>query len=91
LGDGAKSNKKIIRSQTQKTVEVNIPRRFHFITSKYDYFLQLQLQASIFHTPAANTAPINGATMKIHKSAKALPPAKTAGPIERAGFTEVPV
>ena len=43
------------------------------------------------HIKAAIDAPISGPTMKIHKLAKAVPPWKSAGPIERAGLTDVPV
>ena len=44
-----------------------------------------------FATRAANNPPINGATIKIHNSDNAEPPAKTAGAMLRAGLTEVPV
>ena len=40
--------------------------------------------------PAA-TAPMIGATINSQSCAIAVPPAKSAGPIERAGFTETPV
>ena len=44
-----------------------------------------------FQIPAAQAAPTKGPTMKIQRLAKAVPPWKMAGAIERAGFTEVPV
>ena len=44
-----------------------------------------------FQIPAAQAPPTNGPTMKIHRLASAVPPWNTAGAIERAGFTEVPV
>ena len=45
----------------------------------------------IFHTSAASAPPTNGPTMKIQRLAKAEPPWNRAGPMERAGFTDVPV
>ena len=47
--------------------------------------------STIFHTPAANAAPTKGPTMNIHRLDKAVPPWKSAGPMERAGLTDVPV
>ena len=44
-----------------------------------------------FQTNAAATAPKIGATKKSQSWLSALPPAKSAGPKLRAGFTEVPV
>lgn len=44
-----------------------------------------------FHTPAEHAAPSRGATINSHSCERAVPPAKTAGPILRAGLTEVPV
>ena len=44
-----------------------------------------------FHIPAAHAPPTNGPTMKIQRFARAVPPWKIAGAIERAGFTDVPV
>jgi hypothetical protein len=44
-----------------------------------------------FQIPAAQAPPTNGPTMKIQRFARAVPPWKMAGAIERAGFTEVPV
>ena len=41
------------------------------------------------YTPAANTAPMRGAITKSHSWLIAQPPTKTAGPILRAGFTEI--
>lgn len=35
--------------------------------------------------------PANGPMMNTHSCASAWPPSKRAGPMERAGFTEVPV
>ena len=40
---------------------------------------------------AEMAAPIKGATMKSHNCVNAIPPPTKAGPILRAGFTEVPV
>ena len=50
-----------------------------------------QLQSMIFQMQAAKAPPMNGPTMKIHRLASAVQPWNTAGAIERAGFTEVPV
>ena len=44
-----------------------------------------------FQRPTAMMAPTNGPAMNTHTFARASPPAKIAGPIERAGFTDVPV
>ena len=44
-----------------------------------------------FHTRAASTPPTSGARMKTQTEERAVPPTKSAGPKERAGFTEVPV
>lgn len=40
---------------------------------------------------ALKTAPVIGAIINIHTWLNAMPPAKTAGPMLRAGFTETPV
>ena len=40
---------------------------------------------------ADSAAPTHGAAIKSHSCAKASPPANRAGPILRAGLTEVPV
>lgn len=53
--------------------------------------LQHLLQLKHFQTRAASAPPTSGATMNTQRSANAWPPAKRAGPMERAGFTEVPV
>ena len=45
----------------------------------------------IFQMPAAMAAPANGPTINTQSSLRACPPWKRAGPMERAGFTEVPV
>ncbi len=45
----------------------------------------------IFQMPAAMAAPANGPTINTQSSLRACPPWKIAGPMERAGFTEVPV
>ena len=45
----------------------------------------------IFQIPAAQAPPMKGPTMKIQRLARAVPPWKMAGAIERAGFTDVPV
>jgi len=55
--------------------------------SDYFYFFV----SITFQIPAAPQAPINVPTMKIQRCSKADPPAKSAGAILRAGFTEVPV
>ena len=44
-----------------------------------------------FQTTAAMSAPMIGATINTHSCARAVPPATSAGPRLRAGFTEVPV
>ena len=49
------------------------------------------LGATMRQQPAAIAAPRNGPTMNTHNSSSAFPPSKSAGPIERAGLTEVPV
>ena len=60
---------------------------FHSFTL-LDYFLQ---PAIIFQTIALKAAPTKGPTMNIHNCCKASPPWKRAGPMLRAGFTDVPV
>lgn len=47
--------------------------------------------ASADHTTALRAPPQRGATMNTQRSLRAWPPAKRAGPMERAGFTDVPV
>lgn len=55
------------------------------------YSLHLsQSQPMHFQMSAAMAAPTKGPTIKIHNCCKATPPSKRAGPIERAGFTDVP-
>ena len=49
------------------------------------------LESITFHTQADRAPPAIGATMKIQRLLNAVPPWNSAGPIERAGFTEVPV
>ena len=44
-----------------------------------------------FQSTAAIAAPSSGAAMNTQSSARALPPSNRAGPIERAGLTDVPV
>ena len=56
-------------------------------TLKLSYFSQ----EISFQTPAANAPPARGPRMKIQSCLSASPPWKIAGPIERAGLTEVPV
>ena len=41
-------------------------------------------------TPAS-IPPASGAAQKSHNSSSAQPPATSAGPVERAGFTDAPV
>lgn len=55
------------------------------------YFSHLQSQPMHFHMRAAMAAPAKGPTINIHNCSRAAPPWKIAGPIERAGFTDVPV
>ena len=45
----------------------------------------------LFHTTADKAAPAKGATINNHNCVNAFPPSKRAGPMLRAGFTEVPV
>lgn len=52
---------------------------------------QQQQGLIIFQMRAAKTAPTTGPTMNTHSCDSATPPSKRAGPIERAGFTDVPV
>lgn len=54
-------------------------------------FFYFSSGAIIFQHPAAIAPPTNGPTMNTQSCDKALPPSKRAGPMERAGFTEVPV
>ena len=44
---------------------------------------------SHFHRPPASTAPRMGATQNSHSCCSAQPPTSSAGPVLRAGFTEV--
>lgn len=44
-----------------------------------------------FQSIAAIAPPTSGPTMKIQRFVSAVPPWKSAGPIERAGLTDVPV
>ena len=44
-----------------------------------------------FQTNALTAAPTNGATMKSHNCDNARPPSNKAGPMLRAGLTDVPV
>jgi hypothetical protein len=63
------------------------------IQKKYDTGHAGELVSSnrYFQTTAAITAPIRGATINSQSCDSAIPPATTAGPRLRAGFTEVPV
>ena len=54
-------------------------------------FIYFSLTSISFQIPAAQAPPTNGPTMKIQRFVSAVPPWKTAGAIERAGFTLVPV
>ena len=54
------------------------------------YFLSAS-GSMAFHAKAANAPPTNGPTMNTQSCANALPPSKRAGPMERAGLTDVPV
>ena len=47
--------------------------------------------STTFHIRAASAAPISGPTMNIHRLVRAVPPSNSAGPMLRAGFTDVPV
>lgn len=49
------------------------------------------LSSITFHIPAAMAAPMNGPMMKIQSCDSSSPPWNIAGPIERAGLTDVPV
>lgn len=44
-----------------------------------------------FQTPAEQAAPTSGATMNSHSCDSAVPPSNSAGPMLRAGLTDVPV
>ena len=62
-----------------------LPVFLWILTSGENYF-----SVSIsFQTPAANAPPANGPRIKIQICSKAAPPSKSAGPMLRAGFTEV--
>jgi hypothetical protein len=63
------------------------------IRKKYDPGHAGELVSSnrYFQTTAAITAPMTGATINSQSCDSATPPATTAGPRLRAGFTEVPV
>jgi hypothetical protein len=43
----------------------------------------------MLYIPPPKAPPINGATQNIHNCCNAAPPAKIAGPVLRAGFTDV--
>lgn len=47
--------------------------------------------AKYFHVKAERAAPRKGAAMKSQSCDKACPPSNRAGPMLRAGLTEVPV
>ena len=55
------------------------------------YYRFYSFVSMAFHINAARMAPVNGPTINTHRSAIASPHSKSAGPIERAGFTDVPV
>src|SRR5690606_40256992 len=59
--------------------------------AKISLFNQYQSSKKILRTNAAQSQPAMGATMKSQSCCNAIPPAKSAGPKLRAGFTEVPV
>jgi hypothetical protein len=63
------------------------------IPKKYDadHVAVLVSSDRYFQATAAITTPITGATRNNQSCASAVPPATTAGPRLRAGFTEVPV
>ena len=44
-----------------------------------------------FQATADNAAPISGATINSHNCESATPPSNNAGPMLRAGLTDVPV
>lgn len=60
--------------------------RYFFGNNNY-----LRPAAKNFHTSALHAAPTKGATMKSHSCERACPPSSKAGPILRAGLTDVPV
>ena len=60
-------------------------RPFRWISYVMDY-LHFS-QEKHFQTRAAKAPPTSGAAMNTQRSANAWPPAKRAGPMERAGFT----
>ena len=61
---------------------------FHLNVKPTYYSLSL---AITFQRRAAMAPPMNGPTMNTHNCERASPPWKRAGPMERAGLTEVPV
>jgi hypothetical protein len=66
---------------------------FECIIKNYEsgYAGELESSNRYFHTTAAITAPMTGATINTQSCASAVPPATRAGPRLRAGFTDVPV
>ena len=61
-----------------------------FVVENFNTF-KYQSSKKILRTKAAQSPPAIGATINNHSCCKAIPPAKSAGPKLRAGFTEVPV
>ena len=62
-----------------------------FIVRGIAYSLSSFLPSRKLYTTAASTPPTSGARMNTQTFASASPPASSAGPNERAGFTDVPV
>jgi hypothetical protein len=69
----------------------DMPKCVHQKKNDADHAGELVSSNRYFQTTAAITAPMTGATRNSQSCASAVPPATTAGPRLRAGFTEVPV
>lgn len=88
INDNRSHSAKIWNRTTDKRKGRNAEMRFApYLLYKYVYFSS----STNFHNRAAIAPPISGATMKIQRLLRAVPPANNAGPMLRAGLTLVPV
>ncbi len=78
---------KVLNSKNQKRDAVKC-LAFDFTCISLPIYLPLPIS---FQTAADKAAPRNGPTINIHNWLSASPPSKSAGPMLRAGLTEVPV
>ena len=83
----------VLMMQENGVILIQILVHNALIQKKYDTGHAGELVSSnrYFQKIAAITAPISGATINSQSCDSAIPPATTAGPRLRAGFTEVPV